>query len=85
MIFSDLSLIRRRIRGVHVIALYKSTFTYLLTRSESKFSVDELNKSRFSTAIGWTRYVEDSDEYFSVFLVGAISATVPASMAAPST
>jgi len=36
-------------------------------RSESTFSVDVLNAPRFSTAMGSNRYVEESDEYFSVF------------------
>jgi len=36
------------------------------TRSESTFSVNELNVPRFSTAMSSNRYVEESDEYFSV-------------------
>jgi len=42
----------------------------------------ELKTPRFSTAIGSNRYAEDRVEYFSVFLVAVISATVPASVAA---
>ena len=42
----------------------------------------ELKASRFTTAIGSNRYAEDRVEYFSVFLVAAISATVPAPVAA---
>ena len=34
----------------------------------------------FYCYIGWNLYVEDRVEYFSVFLVAAISATVPASI-----
>jgi len=45
-------------------------------RSESTFSVDELNAPRFSTAMGSNKYVEESDEYFSVFLVAAMSTVV---------
>ena len=54
--------------------------------SEIKFRVVEVLKTpRFSTAIGSNPYAEDRVEYFSVFLVVAISATVPASVAALST
>jgi len=54
--------------------------------SEIKFRVVEVLKTpRFSTAIGSNLYAEDRVEYFSVFLVVAISATVPASVAALST
>jgi len=38
----------------------------------------ELTTPRFSTAIGSNLYAEDRVEYFSVFLVAVISATVPA-------
>ena len=48
--------------------------------SEIKFRVVEMKLPRFSTAIGANRYAEDGVEYFSVFLVPAISATVPASV-----
>ena len=50
--------------------------------SEIKFRVVEMKLPRFSTAISANRYAEDGVEYFSVFLVPAISATVPASVAA---
>jgi len=50
-----------------------------------KFRAVELKTPRFSTAIGLNLYVKDRVEYFSVFLVAAISATVPASVAALST
>jgi len=54
--------------------------------SEIKFRVVQLKTPRFSTpAIGSNLYAEDRVEYFSVFLVAAISATVPASGAALST
>jgi len=49
--------------------------------SEIKFRVVELKTPRFSAAIGSNLYAE----YFFVFLVAAISATVPASVAALST
>ena len=45
----------------------------------------ELKTPRFSIAIGSNRYAEDKVEYFYVFLVAVISATVPASVAALST
>jgi len=45
----------------------------------------ELKTPRFSTAIGSNLYAEDRIEYFFVFLVAAISATVPSSVAALST
>ena len=38
--------------------------------------------TKVSTAIGSNLYAEDRVEYFSVFLVAVISATVPASVAA---
>jgi len=38
--------------------------------------------AKISIAIGSNLYAEDRVEYFSVFLVAAISATVPASVAA---
>ena len=44
--------------------------------SEIKFRVVELKVPRFSTAVGSNMYAEDRVEYFSVFLVAAISATV---------
>ena len=47
-----------------------------------KYRVVELKTLRFSTAIGSNLYAEDRVEYFSVFLVAAISATVPASVIA---
>ena len=50
--------------------------------SEIKFRVVELKVPRFSTAVGSNMYAEDRVESFSVFLVAAISATVPASVAA---
>jgi len=50
--------------------------------SEIKFRVVELKVPRFSTAVGSNMYAEDRVEYFSVFLVAAISATVLASVAA---
>jgi len=50
-----------------------------------KFRVEELKTPRFSTAIGSNLYAEDRVDYFSVFLVAAIYATVPASVAALST
>jgi len=49
---------------------------------EIKFRVVELKTPRFSTAIGSNLYAKDRVEYFSVFLVAVISATVPASVAA---
>ena len=49
-----------------------------------KFRVVELKTPRFSTAIGSNLYAEDRVD-FSVFLVAAIYATVPASVAALST
>jgi len=53
---------------------------------EIKFRFVELKVPRFSTAVGSNLYAEDKVEYFSVFLmVAAISATVPASVAALST
>ena len=52
---------------------------------EINFRVVELKTPKFSTAIGSNRYAEDRVEYFSVFLVAAISPTVPASVAALST
>ena len=55
------------------------------TNSAAEFGVVELKTPRFSTAIGSNLYEEDRVEYFSVFLVAVISATVPASMAALST
>ena len=48
---------------------------------EIKFRVVELKTPRFSAAIGSNLYAE----YFFVFLVAAISATVPASVAVLST
>jgi len=45
----------------------------------------ELKTPRLSTAIGLNLYAEDRVEYFSVFLVAAISATVPAFVPALST
>jgi len=48
----------------------------------NKVRVVELKTPRFSTAIGSNLYAEDTVEYFSVFLVAAISAIVPASVAA---
>ena len=48
--------------------------------SEIKFRVVKLKTPRFSTAIGSNLYAEDRVKYFSVFLVAAISATVPASV-----
>jgi len=51
----------------------------------NKFRAVELKMPRFSSAIGSNLYTEDGVEYFSVFLVAAISATVPASVAALST
>jgi len=48
-----------------------------------KFRVVKLKMPR--TAIGSNLYAEDRVEYFSVFLVAAISATVPAYVAALST
>jgi len=53
--------------------------------SEMEFRVVELKTPRFSTAIGSNLYAEDRVDYFSVFLVAAIYATVPASVAALST
>jgi len=50
-----------------------------------KFRVVELKTPRFSTAIGSNLYAEDRVDYLSVFLVAAIYATVPASVAALST
>jgi len=49
------------------------------------FRVVELKTPRFSTAIGSNLYAADRVEYFSVFLVAAILATVPVSVAALST
>ena len=53
--------------------------------SEIKFRVVELKTPRFSTATGSNLCAEDRVEYFSVFLVAVISATIPASVAALST
>ena len=50
-----------------------------------KFRAVELKMPRFSSAIGSNLYAEDRVEYLSVFLVAAISVTVPASVAALST
>jgi len=50
-----------------------------------KFRVVELKTPGFSTAIGSNLYAKDRVEYFSVFLMAVISATVPASVAALST
>jgi len=47
--------------------------------------VDELNTWRLSIALGTHLYIEDRDEYFSVFMEAVISATVPVSVAAMST
>jgi len=51
----------------------------------NKVRVVQLKTPRFSTAIGSNLYAEDRVEYLSVFLVAAISAIVPASVAALST
>jgi len=52
---------------------------------KNKFTVEEPDAPRFSTAIGSNLYTENKVEYFSVFLVAAMSATVPAFVAALST